>query len=321
MALIRPVEDADWPQVHDIVVEVATAGETYAMDVPASPTDTRDFWSGDHVVVAVDGDTRARLGQDGANRPAQGSHVGTASFMVGSVARGRGIGRALGEYVVDWHRANGFRAIQFNAVVSTNTAAIRLWQSLGFEIVGTVPGAFRLPDSSYADLHVMYLDLRAAVNIAEIRRYPVKAMAGESLDSVLVEGRGLVGDRRFAVLDDDGRMATGKDSRRFRRRDAIFDFRATTVARRAGRGPRRKLDGRRPRARRGTQRADGSAGAGARRRATSVLRRLPGLARRHRVAGVVPHPPWRRRGRTPAPDQSHRRRPPSRSSRRRGSAR
>ena len=68
------------------------------------------------------------------------------------------------------------------------------------------------------------------MNIVEIRRYPVKAMAGESLDSVLVEGRGLVGDRRFAVLDDDGRMATGKNSRRFRRRDAIFDFRATTMA-------------------------------------------------------------------------------------------
>lgn len=67
------------------------------------------------------------------------------------------------------------------------------------------------------------------MNVVEIRRYPVKAMAGESLDSVLLDARGLVGDRRFAVLDDDGRMATGKDSRRFRRRDAVFDFRASTV--------------------------------------------------------------------------------------------
>ena len=162
MALIRPIDGADWPQVHDIVVEVATAGETYAMDVPATPTDTRDFWSGDHVVVAVDGDTVLGSAKMAPNRPAQGSHVGTASFMVGSVARGRGIGRALGEYVVDWHRDNGFRGIQFNAVVSTNTAAIRLWQSLGFEIVGTVPGAFRLPDTSYADLQVMYLELADA---------------------------------------------------------------------------------------------------------------------------------------------------------------
>ena len=84
--------------------------------------------------------------------------------MVGSLARGRGVGRALGEYVVQWHRDHGFHAIQFNAVVSTNTAAVRLWQSLGFEIVGTVPDAFRLPDDggreSYADLHVMHLRVK-----------------------------------------------------------------------------------------------------------------------------------------------------------------
>ena len=80
--------------------------------------------------------------------------------MVGSAARGRGIGRALGEYAVDWLREHGYRAIQFNAVVSTNTAAVRLWESLGFEIIGTVPEAFRLPDASYADLHVMYLRMK-----------------------------------------------------------------------------------------------------------------------------------------------------------------
>jgi uncharacterized protein YcbX len=68
------------------------------------------------------------------------------------------------------------------------------------------------------------------VNLAEIRRYPVKAMAGESLDLVSVDGRGLEGDRWFAVIDDEGRMATGKNSRRFRRRDEIFDFRARTTA-------------------------------------------------------------------------------------------
>ncbi|WP_377324318.1 GNAT family N-acetyltransferase [Pimelobacter simplex] len=90
---------------------------------------------------------------------AQGSHVGTGSFMVGSAARGRGIGRALGEHVVAWHRAEGFAAIQFNAVVATNTAAVALWRSLGFEVIGTVPGAFRRPDGSFAGLHVMYLDL------------------------------------------------------------------------------------------------------------------------------------------------------------------
>ena len=164
MALIRPLEEHDWPRVHDLVVEVATVGETYAMDVPASLQETRGFWTGQQVVVATDEDTVLGSAKMGPNRPAQGAHVGTASFMVGSLARGRGIGRALGEHVVQWHRDHGFHAIQFSAVVSTNTAAIRLWQSLGFEIVGTVPEAFRLPDDgraeAYADLHVMYLDLK-----------------------------------------------------------------------------------------------------------------------------------------------------------------
>ena len=95
----------------------------------------------------------------GPNRPGPGAHIGTASFMVAPEARGRGVGRALGEYVVQWHRDQGFRGIQFNAVVETNTAAVRLWRSLGFEIVGTVPGAFRSPTQGYVGLHVMFLEL------------------------------------------------------------------------------------------------------------------------------------------------------------------
>ena len=160
MALtVRPLEEADWPQVHAVVVEVARDGRTYAMDVPADVAGTRAFRSGDLLVVAVDGDTVLGTAKAGPNRPAAGAHVGTASFMVGEAARGHGVGRALGRYVVEWHRSAGFRAIQFNAVVSTNTSAVRLWRSLGFEVVGTVPGAFALPEGSYADLLVMHLDL------------------------------------------------------------------------------------------------------------------------------------------------------------------
>jgi GNAT superfamily N-acetyltransferase len=79
--------------------------------------------------------------------------------MVAPDARGRGVGRRLGEHVVQWHRDRGFRAIQFNAVVETNTAAVALWRSLGFTVVGTVPGAFRSATHGYVGLHVMHLDL------------------------------------------------------------------------------------------------------------------------------------------------------------------
>jgi GNAT superfamily N-acetyltransferase len=79
--------------------------------------------------------------------------------MVCPAARGRGVGRRLGEHVVAWHREHGFAGIQFNAVVETNTAAVRLWQDLGFEIVGTVPAAFESATHGRVGLHVMFLSL------------------------------------------------------------------------------------------------------------------------------------------------------------------
>ena len=159
--IVREQDDADWAAVLEILDDVAREGETYAMDVPATPEEGRAFWSGDHLAVAeVDGEVvgAAKMGR---NRPAQGAHVGTASFIVAASARGGGVGRALGEYVVGWHRQQGFRGIQFNAVVDSNTAAVRLWHALGFETLGVVPGGFRRPSGEYVGLHVMYLDLTA----------------------------------------------------------------------------------------------------------------------------------------------------------------
>jgi GNAT superfamily N-acetyltransferase len=95
----------------------------------------------------------------GPNRPGRGSHVATGTFMVAPAARGRGVGRALGEHLVRWAGEQGYRGIQFNAVVETNTAAVALWRSLGFEVVGTVPGAFHHPEHGYVGLHVMHRPL------------------------------------------------------------------------------------------------------------------------------------------------------------------
>jgi ribosomal protein S18 acetylase RimI-like enzyme len=160
--LIRPATEADWPAIWPFFRATVDAGETYAYPEDLTADQGRELWlerpPGATVVLVEDG---AVLGSAkmGPNRPGRGDHVGTASFMVAPDARGRGVGRALAEHVVAWHREHGFRGIQFNAVVETNTAAVALWRSLGFEVVGTVPGAFRSTAHGYVGLHVMYLPL------------------------------------------------------------------------------------------------------------------------------------------------------------------
>jgi GNAT superfamily N-acetyltransferase len=164
---IRVATDADWPRIWPFFDATVQAGETYAFPTDLTIETGRGWWMerppGETVVLEEElcGEGSRILGSAkmGPNRPAHGDHIGTASFMVAPEARGRGVGRALGEHVVQWHRDHGFRGIQFNAVVETNTAAVRLWRSLGFEIVGTVPGAFRSPTQGYVGLHVMFLPL------------------------------------------------------------------------------------------------------------------------------------------------------------------
>ncbi len=98
----------------------------------------------------------------GPNRPGRGAHVATASFMVADDGRGRGVGRALGEHMLAWATQQGYRAVQFNAVVETNTAAVALWRSLGFVVIGTVPEAFDHPSRGFVGLHVMHRFLPSA---------------------------------------------------------------------------------------------------------------------------------------------------------------
>jgi len=157
---IRPVEDEDWDGVVALLREIVADGETYAYPNDVEDAVLRDLWherSPGVTVVAVD-DTGILLGsaKSGPNRPGRGAHVATASFIVSPAARGQGVGRALGEWVLDWAREHGFPAMQFNAVVETNEPAVRLWQRLGFEIVGTVPEAFDSRRHGLVGLHVMH---------------------------------------------------------------------------------------------------------------------------------------------------------------------
>ena len=159
---IRPATDEDWPRIWPFFSAIVAVGETYAFPEDLNLETGRGWWMEQppgHTVVLEDGGRILGTAKMGPNRPGRGDHVGTASFMVDPAAQGSGVGRALASYVVAWHREQGFAGIQFNAVVESNTAAVHLWESLGFEIVGTVPGAFRSTTHGPVGLHVMYLSL------------------------------------------------------------------------------------------------------------------------------------------------------------------
>ena len=159
---IRQATDADRDAIWNIFHQVVAAGDTYALDPNISREDALAYWfaAGTHTYVAE----QPAIGVAGTyilrpNQSGGGSHVANAGFMVSAGARGQGFGREMAEHCLSEARRLGFRAMQFNYVISTNTAAIRLWQDLGFEIVGTLASAFRHPDKGYVDVYVMYRSL------------------------------------------------------------------------------------------------------------------------------------------------------------------
>ncbi len=157
---IRDAQDEDWAAVWPFFRRIVAAGETYCYDPDTDERRGREIWMQSppgRTVVAVD-EQGAVLGSAkmGPNQMGGGGHVATASFMVDAQQGRRGVGRALGEHVLAWARAAGYRSMQFNAVVECNTRAVTLWRSLGFAVIGTVPEAFHHPTQGYVGLHVMY---------------------------------------------------------------------------------------------------------------------------------------------------------------------
>ena len=159
---IRAATGDDWASIYPIFRAVVDAGTTYAYPAGLSSATARALWmeaAPARTLVAVEHGVVVATAKMGPNRPGRGSHVATASFMVDPQHAGKGVGRSLGEAVIEQARRDGYRSIQFNAVVETNVAAVHLWEELGFRILATVPGAFDHPEHGLVGLHIMYLEL------------------------------------------------------------------------------------------------------------------------------------------------------------------
>jgi L-amino acid N-acyltransferase YncA len=161
---IRQARADDWAKVWPILREVVAAGETYCWPRDTTELAAESWWMakpGGRVFVAEEDGRVLGTAELHPNQPAAGSHVCNAGFMVAEHAAGQGIGRALADHVLQQATNAGYRAMQFNAVVETNHNAVRLWTSLGFRILATVPEAFRHPTHGLVGLHVMHRRLEA----------------------------------------------------------------------------------------------------------------------------------------------------------------
>jgi GNAT superfamily N-acetyltransferase len=158
---IRPCRQDDIDAVSRIILPVIRAGETYALPPEMSADEAIAFWCAAAHAVFVATDDSGIVGTYFlcANQQGGGDHVANAGFITAEQARGRGVARAMAVHALETARERGFLAMQFNFVVATNGDAVGLWQSLGFGIVGRLPGAFRHPNQGLVEALVMYRHL------------------------------------------------------------------------------------------------------------------------------------------------------------------
>jgi ribosomal protein S18 acetylase RimI-like enzyme len=158
---IRKAAADDWPQIWAMLEPVLREAEVYALPQDWHEGEARSHWfhpSNDVFVTEIGGKLVGTYYVH-ANALGGGSHIANCAYLTAAAARGQGIARAMGLHSFATAKARGFRAMQFNFVVSTNAPAVKLWRDLGFAEVGRLPGAFRHPTRGFVDVFVMYKDL------------------------------------------------------------------------------------------------------------------------------------------------------------------
>ena len=161
MLKIRPATDPDHDAIWEIFREVIAAGETYPLEANTPREEALAYWfqRDAHVYVAENENGVVGAYTLHANQSGGGAHVANAGFIVERSQRRQGVGRGMAEHCLAEARRLGFRALQFNFVISTNESAVRLWQEVGMKIIGTLPAAFRHPSKGYVDVYVMHRSL------------------------------------------------------------------------------------------------------------------------------------------------------------------
>jgi ribosomal protein S18 acetylase RimI-like enzyme len=159
--LVRPFHERDADAVWAIIEPIIRTGETYTQPRDMDRESAFAFWLSPSHEVFVAEDKAEIVGTYflQANQKGGGAHVANCGYITAPHATGRGVARAMCAHSLDRARERGFRAMQFNFVVSTNERAVRLWQSFGFEIVGRLPKAFAHPTLGFVDAFVMYRQL------------------------------------------------------------------------------------------------------------------------------------------------------------------
>lgn len=158
---IRPAKPRDPPAIWRIIGPTIRAGETYALDRDMTEAAALAYWLGAdrETFVAEEAGDIVGTYYIRANQAGGGKHICNCGYMTSASAVGRGVARAMCEHSLDHARSRGYLGMQFNFVVASNTRAVGLWQSLGFEIVGRLPEAFAHPSLGYTDALVMFRSL------------------------------------------------------------------------------------------------------------------------------------------------------------------
>jgi L-amino acid N-acyltransferase YncA len=158
---IRPSIEKDFNDIWEIFSDVIKGQDTFVFPPNMSYGHAKQYWMdfGNKVYVAEHNNEIVGTYMLKPIHSGNGNHIGNASYMVSSKFRGKSVGKLMGQHCIEESKKLGYSAIQYNMVVSTNTVAVKLWKSLGFKIIATIPGGFRHRTKGFVDSYVMFKTL------------------------------------------------------------------------------------------------------------------------------------------------------------------